>query len=798
MVRRSCGVVLGMLLILILVVGSGAAAPVGSDGESRTVKRLPSADAGPGASQSGSHSVSANETGDPPSDGVLNDSHLPDDPAAAQQGRTDPRTTVILTASKQSEINTTALREVGATVADRHERFLEVSVPADAVERIRNLPWVSTVRPPAAAAPGTVSEGVTAIRAQQLHQLNVTGEGVRVGVITFGVDPTSPEYADNVVETQSFHPAGIRSTDPTHGTAVTEIVADTAPDAELYLTSYDGSYVTFSEAVSWLESKDVDVIVMSIEYYSEPDDGTGAVSRIATNATDAGIFWANIAGNAARKHWRGKYTSPDGDRFLNFDGEDELNALQNGSVLAAGTEVTLSIKWNDSIRSDDDYTIHLFNEQNERIASSSEAGLSRYPVELLTTTLPADGRYYFAIEGDDSEHVIRVTGTDNIQPLEYETREGSILAPGVAKGVTAVGAYSVQTGDVARYSSAGPTVDGRRGVDIIAPTSVTTDAYSPSLFSGTSAAAPHVGGAAALLLSVNDSASARDVETALMTSATDVDSPGRDIYTGAGKPNVVAAAETLDPAVPLTITANASTIGVNDTVAYQVTRADTGAPINATVTVGDRTYATNDDGQLLLTYVEAGTYTLTAETTRDPPTADFTPGTRIETVGSDGPALELAADNKTATPGDTVAVTYTVENVGAAEETSVLIEPTTTPGNVSVESVAAPAATTVQGQTAFFGELEAGGTYQLSVTYNLSDSIAPGTYALGARTEGNSGATDTVIVSLDVTQPGDVVGRYDDNDSGTIDGTELLDALADYPDVVSDTALLELLSAYEE
>lgn len=59
-------------------------------------------------------------------------------------------------------------------------------------------------------------------------------------------------------------------------------------------------------------------------------------------------------------------------------------------------------------------------------------------------------------------------------------------------------------------------------------------------------------------------------------------------------------------------------------------------------------------------------------------------------------------------------------------------------------------------------------------------------------------AGSAYVFGLEAVDTGGVVGRYDEDGSGTIDNRELLDALADYPDTVSDTDLLELLSAYEE
>lgn len=65
-----------------------------------------------------------------------------------------------------------------------------------------------------------------------------------------------------------------------------------------------------------------------------------------------------------------------------------------------------------------------------------------------------------------------------------------------------------------------------------------------------------------------------------------------------------------------------------------------------------------------------------------------------------------------------------------------------------------------------------------------------------------NGTGDTVSTGVHfdpwlTTPPTSIVARYDENNSGTIDNQELLDALADYPDPVSQTDLLELLAVYD-
>lgn len=108
------------------------------------------------------------------------------------------------------------------------------------------------------------------------------------------------------------------------------------------------------------------------------------------------------------------------------------------------------------------------------------------------------------------------------------TDESNICFPSTADSCMAVGAYVFnvgwmdQVGDLASYSSKGYNITGKLGVDITGPghsTFSTEKNNSYQIFSGTSSAAPHVVGAAALLLQYNPDLTHEKIRQIILNSA---------------------------------------------------------------------------------------------------------------------------------------------------------------------------------------------------------------------------------------------------------------------------------------
>ncbi len=136
------------------------------------------------------------------------------------------------------------------------------------------------------------------------------------------------------------------------------------------------------------------------------------------------------------------------------------------------------------------------------------------PVEQLCYTNPGPSPATYSLEiaqysvaGDPQLDLYYVGGSS----LTYATTE-SVTEPASSPAALAVGAACWQTGQLEDYSSVGPTIDGRPKPDLTAPDSVSTVTYGPA---GTSAASPHVAGAAALLWQQQPSLTVGELTAAL-------------------------------------------------------------------------------------------------------------------------------------------------------------------------------------------------------------------------------------------------------------------------------------------
>jgi hypothetical protein len=397
--------------------------------------------------------------------------------------------------------------------------------------------------------PGS-SEGVgedDSLGVQQAHQNGITGEDVEVGIIDAGFDTDNQAIASNVVETNSFRTF---EGSPAHGTSVAEIVTRTAPDSQLYLVSADTG--TDAEAgINYLSSQDVDIIVYSAGPVNIEDDGNHRFTDNINAAADSGTLFVNAAGNSAQTHWEGDFRDADGNGFHEWTASgDEVNSLPDSNSDFSGGEVKLTIRWENN-GDLSDYKPYLYNPVTETYIIEGQSGLrtetNRFASLSADVAKQPLGLVIKNTQGPANDE-IEVTVYEGPREIQRNIPASSILPPSDVPATLAVAAYQVGPRQLAPYSSRGPTDDGRTGIDVTGYTNirVTNGFYDNGIFGGTSAAAPYVGGVAALI-EENQAGdqSPTELTNTLKSSSDDILDPGIDTASGSG---VVNAADAVDVA----------------------------------------------------------------------------------------------------------------------------------------------------------------------------------------------------------------------------------------------------------
>ena len=441
--------------------------------------------------------------------------------------------------------------------------------------------------------------------ARQRHR--VDGSGISIGVLSDGIVGLAAQQATGdvpaqvtVLPGQGGRPTSFcgRSISGNEGVAMLEIVHDLAPGAEMFFATGFGGAAQMAQNIEALCAAGADVIVDDIGYLFSSAFQDDVIAQAVSAVVANGCYYFSSAGNFGNLNdgtsgvWEGDYAEgPD----IRVNGvlvgkAHDFGGGVIGNRIVKDTLLPITLQWADPVGgSANDYDLFLIDADDNVLASSTDTqDGTQDPIEYIIDPSPTCSADH---TGARLVIVKNAGAADRYLRLSYMSGELAIATAGQtfghaasqdAIGVAAVDARAARgaggvfngTESVETFSSDGPrriffeangtpitagdfSSSGGRELqkpDLAAADGVSTSTPGFSDFHGTSAAAPHAAGIAALMLEAaggpaNITPAALRTAMTSGTAVLDIEAPGVDRDSGAGIVMAPGAVDAVDVAV---------------------------------------------------------------------------------------------------------------------------------------------------------------------------------------------------------------------------------------------------------
>lgn len=464
-------------------------------------------------------------------------------------------------------------------------RMISGLIPISSLEQIASITTLKFARPAyAIAGSGSVtSQGDAALLSDDARAIfGIDGSGVTVGTLSDSYDCQGGAASDIASDDL---PAAVQvlaeetgcASGSDEGRAMMQIVHDVAPGAnQAFHTAFDGEA---SFALGIIELATVagsEVINDDVIYFAEPMFQDGAIAQAIDSVKAMGVAYFSAAGNQADQSYEATFVNSgvagytSGSTRHDFNAGGATDSLMQVSI-PPNTQVIFVLQWQDPFYSvsgapgaGTDMDMILYSSKGQAQAGGIAANIGGDAVEIFSfTTNPGPTRnYQLAIDHVSGQlpGKIKFVYFGDLTINEYATNSSTSYGHPIAAGGQAVGAvrysstpdFGVSPPEVEYFSSKGGTpilfdTDGnpvngvRQKPDFVAPNGGDNTFFGsdyegngwPNFF-GTSAAAPHAAGLAALLKESDNTLTPDDVYTVMKSTAVDMGDVGFDYLTGHG------------------------------------------------------------------------------------------------------------------------------------------------------------------------------------------------------------------------------------------------------------------------
>lgn len=495
--------------------------------------------------------------------------------------------------------------KLGAT--NREFKIVQVWVPFEKLEEVAGQAAIASIQPvlrPVTNVGSAVSQGRDKSRANTIHtRYNVRGGGVKVGVLSDGCDGFQQSIASGDL-------LGLQVIDNSEGgaegTAMLEIIQDVAPQANLAFATAFGGIAGFINNIQALADAGCKVITDDVRYFGEPvyEDGPIAQKVDQVASINDVVYTCSAGNNNFETYSSALYVGMTPTTLPQLIGTvhnfGTTASPDDNQTFSAPTNagVSVELQWADAFgASSNDYDLYIVNLNNNTIVASGTSTQNGTQDPLEFATLSAGGTFRAIVHLKSGNPVPfkifyrSFAGTGSVS-LSSPAAPGIANTGGHAGANGALGCAAVNGGTTAtsgspsvirNYSARGPVtiynggypnlLETRNKPDIASfdGVRVTGNGGFPTIFDGTSAAAPHVAGIAALMRSANRNLTAAQVRNLIRNTAVDLGAPGYDPVFGFGRADAYSAVTSVLEGTAIYQSLNFLSIPDNDTNGVSVT-----------------------------------------------------------------------------------------------------------------------------------------------------------------------------------------------------------------------------------